>query len=369
MIRIEYKILFELRIVHDYYLIDGTGRTGYALSPADLETLLQRKVRSGLYDMSKDFSLLLNKDDQKKLRDYHIRLINTPLGFYVAMQVESETDGSGNRRFLPYIAPPPGAYLTFGFLSMNPLVGNITEIHIGDSDGLIYYFSNTGTHEGNALASTIPYIISDGSQVYKMGALARGANGAIFQALEDNDGTVSNLWESIPGDGYVHQGDRLLSVNEDWYKAWQLGRDKPGGHPMGIMQFYFTPADPGLTIIGDDGYLVTQQDAGQARPVHPVFELRFLSRRTYWRYQQREGFAAGEIDSINTIMEDWLDFAGGKFVTKNPRYFANALTGFLPATPPFDPVYFTNPAPLYIKKEAGRLYSDVFFTKANPIPV
>ncbi|MBX2926840.1 MAG: hypothetical protein KF852_03295 [Saprospiraceae bacterium] len=369
MIKIEYKILFELRIVHDYYLIDNSGGSAFSLPAIERNDLLQARLRTGRYDLQGDFDFFLNRKDLKKLRDYRIKFIKTPLGFFAAMEVESEEDGSGNRRYRPFIPPPSGAYLAFGLNAVNPLIGNITELHLGNDDSLTYYFSNAGAHDNNALASPVPLLVTDGSRNYLMGELAQDPGGDILQALEDNDGSNPAQWGTVTGNGFVHRGDRSLDTNDDWYKTWLLERAKPGLPPMGIIQFFFNPADPGLKIIGDDGYLITQRDAGQPRAVHPVFELRFLSRRSYWRYQRREGFEAGEAASIQAAMSDWLEDDGGRFVTKTPRYLAQALTGFLPVSGPSDPVYFTNPAPNALKKESGRLYSDVFFTKANPIPL
>jgi hypothetical protein len=368
MIRIEYKILFELRIVHDYYLIDNSGGSAFALPTTDREHLLQAKVRAGQYDQRRDFDFLLNREDLKKLRDYRIRFIKTPMGFFAAMEVESEEDGSGNRRYRPFIPPPPDAYLAFAIDAINPLIGNITALHLGDPDGLIYYFSNAGAHNDNALASPVSSLINDGSQAYLMGELAEEA-GATLQALEDNDGSNPAQWETIAGAGYVHQGDRSLDTSDDWYKDWQLERAKPGAHPLGMIQIFFNPAAPGLQVIGDDGYLLTHRNAGEARAVHPIFELRFLSRRTYWRYQRREGLESGEITSIINTMGDWLVQDADRIITIAPRYLAQSLTGFLPAVGPPEPVFFTNPAPLSLKKEQGRLYSEVFFTLANPIPL
>lgn len=369
MISIEYKILFELRIVHDYYLIDNSGGSVFALPTIEREDLLQARLRVGRYDLRGDFDFFLNREDLKKLRDYRIKFVKTPMGFFAAMEVESEEDGNGNRRYRPFIPPPPDAYLAFGLNAVNPFIGNITELHLGDADGLIYYFSNTGTHDDNALASPVPLLVTDGSRNYLMGELAQDPGGDILQALEDNDGSNPAQWETITGNGFVHQGDRSLNTSDNWYKDWQLERTKPGGRPLGVVRIFFNPTAPGLKVIGDDGYLLTRRDAGQARPVHPVFELRFLSRRTYWRYQRREGLDQAEIMSILDTMNEWLEEDSGRIVTKTPRYLAQSLTGFLPAPGPSDPVFFTNPAPLFLKKEQGRLYSEVFFTLANPIPL
>jgi len=369
MINIEYKILFELRIVHDYYLIDNLGGSAFSLPANEREHLLQTKVRAGQYDVRGDFDFRLNREDLKKLRDYRIKFIKTPMGFFAAMQVESETDGSGNRRYRPFISPPPDTYLAFSIDATNPLIGNITALHLGDPDRLIYYFTNAGAHNDNSLASPPSLLINDGSQSYLMGELAEGASGLILQALEDNDGSDPGQWEAIPGAGYVHQGDRNLNTTDHWYKDWQLARDKPSAHPLGMIQIFFNPTTPGLKVIGDDGYLLTHRNAGQARAVHPIFELRFLSRRTYWRYQRREGLDAGEITSIINTLGDWLVQDADRITTIAPRYLAQSLTGFLPATGPPEPVFFTNPAPLSLKKEQGRLFSEVFFTLANPIPL
>jgi hypothetical protein len=365
MFTIEYKRLFELRILHDYYLIDQRGRSVFAEDDVERSARLERQIQAGRYDIGRDLGFLINETQQKKFRDYRLKLVPTPTGFYVGMQVRSEAVPGGGRRYRPFIEPPEDGYLTFGLTALNPLFGNITSMRTDMDDGLLYYFSNEGARATGTLSSPAPEVTL--GQDYQMGDIGM-LGGNLSQAIEDNQGAAG--WQALVniGDGLVHQGDRVLSTEEGWYQAWKLGFKRPPSPHFGLARVFFQPAAPGFRLIDEDGYLVTTLAAGETRPAHPIFELRFLSRWTYWRYQRKGGLEAAEIGNIVNYIPGAFVQDTGRVVTTAPRYLAQTLTGFLSAGA-IQPQFFTNPAPTPLSKEQGRVFSDVFFTRANPIPL
>ena len=122
-----------------------------------------------------------------------------------------------------------------------------------------------------------------------MGDLALVGRG-LRQAIADNTGNASS-WEPVSGDAFVNQGDRSLNPGEEWYREWLSSLKRPSIRPAGVIQIVLKlkNGDPMLSPLGEDGFLATRRLLGRARPVHPVFELRFLSMATYWRYQKSVG--------------------------------------------------------------------------------
>jgi hypothetical protein len=366
MFTIEYKRLFELRIIHDYYLIDRSGQSAFAESAAERHARLERQIQAGRYGIGRDLAFLLNEEEQKKFRDYRLKLVPTPMGFYVGMEVRSEAAPGGGRRYRPFIGPPEDEHLTFGLSALNPLFGNITSMRTELDDGLLYYFSNEGERVAGTLSSPAPEV-EDGED-YQMGDIGL-FGGNLSQAVEDNQGAATS-WQELADveDGLVHQGDRVLSEEGGWYQDWKLAFKRPPDPHFGLARVFFQPAAPGFRLIDEDGYLVTTLAAGETRPAHPVFELRFLSRWTYWRYQRKGGLEAAEVASILGAISGTVAQGPDRVMTSAPRYLAQSLTGFTPIVGT-DLLFFTNPAPMLLSKEQGRVYSDVFFTRVNPIPV
>ena len=124
MINIEYKILFEVRVLHDYFLFgsepsspDEDEKSFFAMSPAAQATRLQELLRRGRYDMRQYLDFLIGTTEQKAFRDLHLKMTKTSTGFFVGMEVNrTAPSGSGVVRFTPTIRPLDDTLLNFGSL-------------------------------------------------------------------------------------------------------------------------------------------------------------------------------------------------------------------------------------------------------------
>jgi hypothetical protein len=188
---IEYKIVCDLNILHDYYLIDSKYQSFFTRSDGEKHSLLQAKLRRRQYDISRDLDLLINKEALKMIKDYRLRLIPNPLGFMLAMEVKTEHQADGSTRYLPVINLPDDTVLNLGLRIANPLFGNFTNIALQQADDNIYSFTNQGPHHENTLSRPIP--VFNSGQFYRMGDLAR-FGGIVRQAVEDNNADPTN-WE------------------------------------------------------------------------------------------------------------------------------------------------------------------------------
>ncbi|WP_353480342.1 hypothetical protein [Haliscomenobacter sp.] len=355
---IEYKIVCEIHILHDYYLIDSAGASFFAKNKEQQQSLLNRKLQAGKYDVSKLFELQIDKETIETIKNLKLRLIPTSLGFNLAMEVKSEPQSDGSVRYRPAIPPAKNATLTIGLKAINRLFGNITSVALNQKDNKIYAFSNVGNRSDNVLS--VPVSAFDSTQSYQMGDLAL-IGGKIQQALENIKGDRTK-WTPVIGSGFVNNADRSIDTTSDFYQDWRLGFSTPIAHPFGLIQLQIQTDNPALTLITPDGYLVTSRTPGLFRAVSKKFELRFLSRCTYWRYGKADGFTKAEIDSINNNPSASFEWNGEKFVTRKPRCFAQTLT--------IDESYkaFPNAQPESLRAEGGRLYSDIHFSAINAFP-
>ncbi|NUQ23509.1 MAG: hypothetical protein HUU34_06130 [Saprospiraceae bacterium] len=356
---IEYKTVCEVHILHDYYLIDNEYQSYFALSNLQQQAWLSRKLQLGQYDISRNIGLLINRDAAKQLADFRLKILPNPLGFKLAMEVNSQQQPDGSVRYRPVIQIPDGTALTIGLQTINPLFANFTNIALRPSDNQIYFFTNDGAHHERSLSRPIPAFAP--GQSYNMGDLSTlGAQ--VRQATEDNSGDLSK-WEPVAGNGFVNEADRTLDTQTIEYTDWQLGFSTPIAKPLGHIKLLFHCDNSDFTLISPDGFLQTMLPVGSRRAVHPRFELRFLSRSAFWRYAKKGGFDAAEISSINTHFSSWLEQSGEVFVTLKPRYFAQVLTVFDPGQNPLP-----NAEPNYLRREGARLYSDVYFNAVQPVP-
>lgn len=355
---IEYKILCEVHILHDYFLMDNHNNSFFAKDVAQQQLLLGRKVQKGSYDISRWLELLLDKSNREALNNYKLRLMPTALGFAVAMEVKSELQSDGTIRYRPVIVPKEDFTLSIGLNPLNRLFANVSNISLEARDQKIYQFSNVNRSAENTLSATIPAYRPN--QMYQMGDLAL-LNGKIQQALEPIQGNTTQ-WVVVPGNGFVNEADRTLDSTSNWFQSWKLGFPAPIVKPFGIIQLKFFTENLNNSLITPDGYLATYRPPGVYRAVSKKFELRFLSRFSYWRYGKKEGFSEEEINFINNQLSGFFAWQGNRFVSIKPRYFTQILTE------DENPRKFPNAQPESLRKEGGRWYSDISFNEVNTFP-
>jgi hypothetical protein len=376
MTAVDYKILFEVRILHDYYLFgpdplekkaggkDKIEKSFFAMNTAAQAARLQELLRGGRYDIRQDLDFVIGSNEITTFSDLRLKMTKTATGFYVGMEVKSILSNGGSVRFRPAISPPDDTTLTFGIALSNPSFGAISNLRLDKDSRNIYYFTNNGRHDGLSLSRPISRLTP--GQEYRMGDLALVGQ-VLCQAVADNTGTASS-WEPVSGNAFVNQTDRSLGIDEKWYRDWLSTLQRPAVPLMGVIQIALKNGNNDLSPVGDDGLLATRYLPGQARPVHPVFELRFLSMATYWRYRKMDGFSDEEIKAIEKDAGKLLNLVGADFVTKTPWHLARELPPF-----PLDAASalgrIPNAQPGSIKTGGGKLFSDVYFNSINPVYV
>ena len=364
MISIEYKRLFEVRFLHNYYLYGaepgngGSVKSFFAMSAENQAVRLVELVKSGRYDIRKDLDLLIGANDEKLFKNLRMKLVRTATGFFVGMEVKRVVSNGGEIRFQPSILPPENTYVTIGLSIANPFFGAISNLRLDQDADNIYYFTNEGAHDDLSLATPIAQLVP--GQRYRMGDLALVA-GNVKQATADNNGSAG-FWSTVAGKGLVNQGDRRLSSQEDWYRNWRATVRIRSKHPTGIIRIALMSGNGQLSPIDEAGLLATRFDnVTGAR--HPIFELRWLSRSTYWRYRKRDGFGEEEIEAIMNGAGPLLEREGDAFVTKSPRPLTSERSTWTGASIRLPDAQLGS-----IKAEGGKIFSDVEFNKLNPVP-
>lgn len=358
MVTIEYKILFEVRFLHDYYLTDTLGNSFFSLEKSAQDALLEEKLKKERYDIHNDFELLLSQGDQVFFRNHKMRLVKTKLGFFVGIEVDTEKSGGGKFIYRPSIPLEEDAELKIGFGIKNQFFTTISSIPLASTENTLLYFTNTGEKNKNILSQPIARL--EEGQEYNMGDLSKRGN-FIYKALEKNSGETQ-FWQRISGNGYVHQADLSPILREPWFRDWLLDLGNFRRSPFALLRINLKSENQELSPIKENGYLTTEFLPSKTRPQHPIFELRFLGRSTYWRYKKTGGFSVAERNLIIEHAGDLLNYENGDFVTKSP-YFLAAERPYLGS----NDFRLPSAKPFPIKLENEKVYSDIYFNAINPI--
>ncbi len=358
MMTIEYKILFEIRIYHDYYLADRRGTSYFSLSENDQSVLLEQKLRKERYNINDDIEFILSRKDQAFFRNHKLKIVKTPLGFFVGIQVEAEKSGGGKLIYRPFIPPLEDAGLVVGFGLKDQKFINVSNLPLSPREENLLLFTNTGDKSQNILSQPIGLL--EPGRPYNMGDLSRRGR-FIYKSIAKNNGETE-FWQRIPGNGFVHQSDFFPLKLETWFQDWLLDLETYQKIPFAVMSINLRSENPGLSPIKENGYLSTEFLPSQPRPTHPVFELRFLGRSTYWRYRKVGGFSSEERDYILDQANELLDYENGNFITKSP-YFLAAELPYISA----NGFRLPSAKPGIVKFENEKAYSDIYFNAINPI--
>lgn len=430
MITINYKRLFEIRILHDFFLSTSGGDSFFGLTDTAKEEHLERLLQSEQYNILRSLSIEPHPDTTNFLRNHKMRLLPSALGVVVALQVNT-IDDAGDTLYEPFVSLDDEDELIFHLKITNPLFQNFTNIPWWeDRLPTTFLLSNESARNvGGAKVLSRPVAPLGTFPDYLMGDLVEdgGAIKEVFYPLNSN---VQSLL-AVDSDGFVNLTDRRLLPKAFYFdfkteitdaaefSFFDSGNNlikviqQPAGTPyrfvkldltktdgsnppvliadgdyrlevsttggfMGIYEMTFSDrlfspnaigavrmsiktGNPAFDLLDGNGRLHARALAGGAKVGHPVFEVRFLSRRTYWRYQQEGGFVAPNPSP------DYLDLMGDRLVSKSPRPLTESLTYFEETG--FSRQYLPNARPAPLKFEEKKIFSEIYISPVNRLIV
>jgi hypothetical protein len=312
MASVIFKKLFEVHVLHDYYLTKANLSTAtnsyFSLSTANQSTLLQNVLHLDKFDINEYLEIKPDPETRELFKQYSMRFIPTPLGFFLGAEVrKTETilgSGSVLSTYKPYYALPDGFHLQFIIQNKDSQFENIAEQPSPSPYQANYFFTNQ-----NAAASKIFPALSEGASGLlhpsdlKLLPFRLGIPAAIGTALkvilEDSVGnvlvekeklttkqiTVLNLQDfgysptdqpPIPDGQYTLkiEENTVPVLNEKFFFSNRLYRNTN----LGVLDIFIDAQDPPYDLLDTDGNLKTrlEVDTGGTRTItpHPIFELR-----------------------------------------------------------------------------------------------
>jgi hypothetical protein len=203
-----YKPLFEVKILHEYFL---TGKDGVSIfekvSQQDRLNYLQTEFENDQSPVNSDLDFQFPSALRMKYESHGLRVLPSYSGCRVMVSVKSKKLADQTTVYEPLV-PLPTDFDLFIFVSRkNPAVDNYTNSRINRALPAIYLFSN-GEINGPKIFPflTNPISAQDASFSYEQGELS--LSGANIQEYFRQGGV--DAWSNVPGSGFANENDRLL---------------------------------------------------------------------------------------------------------------------------------------------------------------
>ena len=428
MSTVVYKRLFEVRILHDYYLSKPDLTSLYALSTADQLNFLNDRLTTGQYDVRQYLDVMPAEATRTFMRNHHIRMTALPSGFLVGMEVTPQITNTGEEEYLPVIPVSPDLHLTFHLKAQTTRFSTFTNLKMRRADPAHYYFSNTnedGLKVYPSLSRPVaPFRLGT---TYETGELAVVKN-ELQEAQQETASLKTSFWKPVGGSGFANEQDRLLlpkryaftffqpmsnlvatlrqadgsAVKNISFGAAAASRiyldfqqtvsgvgEAVADIPDGLYQLELTSdngsetrsvylsdeayqradaalitidagvTDPAFRVVNDDGTLITRRKANGTLQPHPVYEIRFKRRSTYWRYRSDSGVPLATTAQTSSFLSE----QDGHLITQEPRPLTRFFTAFAfddPNTDTNESIYLPNPTGGMVRQEAKKLISDIY---------
>jgi hypothetical protein len=404
---IYYRKLFELRILHEYFLISDNVRDFFFLDDITREKGLNKLILNHRYDIWKDLVIEPAPATRKVMDNRHIRFAGTKTGFVLGVRVKTS-----NNKYYPFV-DQGNEPLLFYVRILNPAFRNYTSLRLNSTISSQYFFSNSDA--GSVLVyPSLSSPVNDfaAGLFYEQGDLAK-IGGLTMEALTRTNSDQASDWALSNSTGVAHEGDRMLlpsrftysfnraaTVSQADFALKTLNGDivksihaaSPGRLDKVLLDFSdVLPAGPvyyTLEVTGDNGYYETRRilpsddhyqssglgvleimntsgnsvfglfdTDGSLKPAFPVFEIRLKSRITYWRYRSNSGIRF----KTSPRTSPFLVADSGSLKTRKPVVMAASPLEFRDTNPAISSVYLPNPADQSLKTDPGGiLYSDIY---------
>jgi len=437
-----FKRLFEVQIVHDYFLTSSDGFSFFERNEEDKRDVLTKKLAHNNYDVRKLYSIEPIGETDRRMSEYKLLLRKTALGFIVGLEVTVESL-AGETLYKPKYDFSDKLSLTFSVRPRLSFFKSITNLGLRPPLTAVNYFTNKDKEAFNEIVlpsyASLPLAnkteTHQDGMIHEMGTLV-DFSGSIREAkqLTNTDGGDLNLWDIVVDRRFVGDADRVLLPGNFEYTLKKdqnitqidfILEDKDGNavktisksspdpiervflnfsivdetivppveipsgfytlkithntdpeitytiyineeiydkEYLGVIDIRSDEPNPPFSLLDAAGFLKARIDVSNIKVSHPVFELRFKNRRTYWRYNQ-------EIDFINTDITATQDHLVQPLL--NPKQLISRKPMGLTETL----VPFTGPAPMTlphprrpsIRVEGEKIYSEIYINQANKL--
>jgi hypothetical protein len=240
-----YKILFEVKVLHEFYLTDPQGSSVFDLAaqPDRLQFLLSR-FAADVASVNEDLQFCLSDEQKALFRNYHMVLINSYSGFQVAIEVNDTQLADGTTVYTPVITPGDDLNMLIGVRETRSFLDQITNGRLSTAVKAARYFSNEKVFDAKLSPSlSSPLQTTMAGYTYEQGELASFGAGDIRAYYYYDVGNPLNKdqWLKITGDGFSGEQDRLVVSPRFFYTF--LAADKVSNAVFQLLDSNGQPVD------------------------------------------------------------------------------------------------------------------------------
>ncbi|MEO9146855.1 MAG: hypothetical protein ABI237_14995 [Ginsengibacter sp.] len=211
-----YKILFEVKLIHEYFFTDKNGDTIFAqANQSDRMALLLDEFGGDRKSINDDVDFEFPENLLTLYKNYHLKIIPGFSGCKVAIRVNKKTLTDNTLVYEPFETLPDNFDINILVLKKNNLIEGYSNSILRRPINSQYFFTN----ESSISPKTFPFLtndisVLDSGKIYQQGELASYASNDIREFY--NDGTTGQ-WLPVAGDSFANENDQLLVPVKFYY--------------------------------------------------------------------------------------------------------------------------------------------------------
>lgn len=211
-----YKTLFEVKLMHEYYLTAKDGKTVFAL-PGQIDRInfLLDQFAEGYPSINTDMEFIFPTPLEEIYHGLRLKIIPTYSGFRVLIRVNQKILADGSLVFEPLFSLPDDFNIYILLKKRSNRFDNYTQSQLNNPIPSAFIFSNEnvyGTKSYPFLTNAVsPF---NPANVYMQGDIASYGVNDVRQYY--NDG-ATDKWQTITGSAFANENDRLLLPLQFYY--------------------------------------------------------------------------------------------------------------------------------------------------------
>jgi len=234
-----YKTLFEVKLLHEFYLTRKDGNTIFALpdQPARLKFLLDEYTR-GRRSINDDISFEFPQNTISVYDAHQLKILPTYSGCRVVARVDAIRLSDKSVVYKPVVPISDDLSINILLAKRNRAIEGYTNARLNNPLPAVYYFSNENVQAVKVFPFLTNTITSfNFNYTYEQGELVAFGPDDIRGFYQDSTG---DQWNSFSGSAYANEGDRLLLPLKFYYSL---------GGTSGITDIDFTLKDKNDAVV------------------------------------------------------------------------------------------------------------------------
>jgi hypothetical protein len=206
-----YKILFEVKLLHEFYLTDRNGSNIFSIATqAGRLNFLKSRFDTNDENINGDVDFMVPIQAKAIFDNYDLKLLPTYAGFKVVISVIPQKLLDGTVVYEPKNTLPNDLGIPVLVVKKGNQLNNFTNSKLEKTLPTAYYFSNDTTVSGNRIPPFLTADVSafDAAVSYEQGELVKFAANDYREFYKDDSDTVQ--WISLSGNAFANENDRLL---------------------------------------------------------------------------------------------------------------------------------------------------------------